>query len=165
MITEVVFAPDWWHVNGEIDFDEDYFFDPERRVRDEMRMEEVLHGRFGSCGLGADAGKKLPQVGAVHLAAGFLISEMLGCHVEYHADAPPSVHCLNDDSLKIDADAAMASASFKRFTRLYDRLESHYGYLTGDVNYSGILNLAMDVRGQELFIDMLERPEMVHQCR
>lgn len=163
MVTEVVFAPDWWHANGEIDFDEDYFFNPERRVRDEMRMEEALRDRFGAWGLGADAGKALPQVGAVHLAAGFMLSEMLGCQVEYHADAPPSVHCRKDDFPHVDVEAAFSSSAFKRFVKLCDNLEQKFGYLTGDVNYSGVLNLALDLRGQELFIDMLEKPEAVRQ--
>jgi hypothetical protein len=158
MFAEVVFSPDWWHAQGGINFDADFFYSPERRVRDEMRMEEVLRDRFGACGLGTDAGKVLPQVGAVHLAAGFMLSEMLGCQVEYHADAPPSVHCRHDERLNIDVDAAFSSPAFKRFVKLCDALEDKIGYLTGDVNYSGILNLALDLRGQDIFVDMLEHP-------
>ena len=161
MITEVVFAPDWWHENGGIDFDADFFFEPERRVRDEMHMEDVLYERFGYLGLGADSGKALPLVGPVHLAAGFLLQEMLGCRVEYFAAAPPAVHCSEDDSLHVDVEAAFASPTFKRFVKLCDRLEYKFGYLAGDVNYSGILNLALDIRGQNIFIDMTDRPDAV----
>src|SRR5674476_1534932 len=51
---EVVFHPSWWHKHGRIDFDEDFFWDPRRRVEDERRMERVLYERFGDLGLGED---------------------------------------------------------------------------------------------------------------
>ncbi len=46
-------------------------------------MEKVLYERWGKYSLGANRFDDRPEVGAVHLAAGFLISEMLGCKVEY----------------------------------------------------------------------------------
>lgn len=60
-----------------------------------------------------------------------------------------------------DPDSAFESAAFKRFSRLCDELKKQYGYLTGDVNWSGVLNLALDLRGQNLFLDMLDDPEAV----
>ena len=74
-----------------ITFDEDFFFHPAKRVEAERRMENALYRRWGRFGLGADHDKPLPVVGPVHLAAGFLLSEMLGCTVEYAADGPPLV--------------------------------------------------------------------------
>ena len=39
---EVVFHPSWWNRHAGIVFDEDFFYDPRRRVADEQRMERSL---------------------------------------------------------------------------------------------------------------------------
>jgi hypothetical protein len=100
-------------------------------------------------------------IGAVHNAAGYLISEMLGCGIRYSADAPPDVLPAERDTLDIDPDRAFESKAFKRFSGLCEALKGSYGYLAGDVNWSGVLNLALDVRGQSLFLDMVDDPESV----
>jgi len=158
---EIVLHPSWWHAHAGISFDEDFFYHPAKRVESERRMESVLHERFGRHGLGADRNRDLPIIGAVHNAAGYLLSEMLGCEVRYRADAPPDIIPANRDRLDVDAEAPFRSATFKRFERLRDTLKTRYGYLLGDINWSGVLNLALDLRGQELFLDMADSPEPV----
>ena len=74
---DIVLHPSWWFKNEEIAFDEDFFYNPVRRVEVERKMEKVLHKRWGQFGFGANKDKDLPVVGAIHLAAGFLISEMI----------------------------------------------------------------------------------------
>ena len=74
---DIVFHPSWWNKHTGITFDEDFFFHPARRVEDERHMEKELYERFGEFGLGMDKDKDLPQIGAVHQAAGYLISGML----------------------------------------------------------------------------------------
>ncbi|MGZ5438818.1 MAG: hypothetical protein ACXWFJ_03115 [Candidatus Aminicenantales bacterium] len=158
---EVVFHPSWWHKHGRIDFDEDFFWDPRRRVEDERRMERVLYERFGDLGLGEDRDLDLPVLGPVHNAAGYLLSEMIGCRVEYQADAPPQVIPARRPDLELDVAAAFASPAFLRLMRLVEVLKRTYGRVAGDVNWGGILNLALDFRGQDIFLDMLDRPEAV----
>jgi hypothetical protein len=160
---DVVLHPSWWHVNAGIDFDEDFFYHPARRVESERRMESVLHERFGAYGLGADRDRDLPVIGAVHNAAGYLVSEMFGCEILYHEDAPPDVLPANRERLEVDPEMPFASAAFKRFERLRDALRTRHGYVVGDIGWAGILNLALDLRGQELFLDMADAPELVEK--
>lgn len=158
---DVVLGPAWWYHHEGITFDQDFFFHPARRVEVERKMEKVLDDRWGRFGLGQNHDRDLPQVGAVHLAAGYLISEMLGCRVDYLQDAPPQVIPANLDSPQISPEAALASPAFKRFERLCEKLKTKYGHLQGDVNFSGILNIALDLRGQTLLMDMIDQPETV----
>jgi hypothetical protein len=158
---EIVLAPDWWHAHAGISFDEDFFFHPARRVEAERQMERVLFERWGRFGLGHDRNLDLPLVGAVHLAAGFLLSEMLGCRVEYREDCPPTVHPAGRDELSIDEEAAFHSDAFRRFEQLTGALKERHGYLAGDANWGGVLNLGMDLHGQALLMDMIERPDEV----
>jgi hypothetical protein len=159
---DIVLAPAWWFHNEGITFDEDFFYDPDRRVEVERKMEKVLYERWGKYGLGDDKDKDLPVVGAVHLAAGYLLSEMLGCKVEYKEDAPPQVNCAKKQDLSISAEAAFESSAYKKFERLTESLKAKYGYLTGDVNWGGVLNIALDLRGEALFMDMFDKPGDVH---
>lgn len=159
---DVVFHPSWWYKHAGITFDESFFYDPLRRVEDEQKMEQVLYDRFGDLGLGEDHLKALPQIGAVHLASGYLLSEMLGCKVEYYEDAPPQVICAHRDTLDINVRDAFLSPAFKRLTTLIDQLKSRYGYVVGDINWGGVLNIAIDLRGDEIFTDMTLQPEKAH---
>lgn len=158
---EVVFHPSWWYRHAGISFDEDFFYHPARRVEAERKMESVLYEHFGDLGLGEDRGRNVPAVGAVHNAAGFLLSEMLGCRVEYQKDAPPQVIPEERPDLAINVEGAFTGPAFRRLSRLIDSLKIKYGYVTGDVNWGGILNLALDIRGQAVFLDMADRPDEV----
>lgn len=156
---DIVFHPDWWHKNLGISFDESFFYDPRRRVEDEQKMEQLLYDRFGDLGLGEDHDKQLPQIGAVHLASGYLLSEMLGCRVEYYEDAPPQVLCAHKESLDFEVEDAFRSPAFQRLVNLVEELKAKHGYVVGDINWGGVLNIAIDVRGEEIFTDMLLEPE------
>jgi hypothetical protein len=156
-----VLAPVWWHKHTGMSFDEDFFFHPQRRVEAEQKMEHVLYDRWGEYGLGANRHDTLPVIGAVHLAAGFLISEMMGCRVEYKDSDPPQVIPAHRESLKADPGEAFKSTSFQRFQSMVEHLESKYNKVVGDVNWGGILNIALDLRGESLFMDMYDRPEDV----
>ena len=160
---EIVLAPEWWNKHAGITFDRDFFFHPVKRVEEEQKMEKVLYERWGNYGLGAHKDEVRPEVGAVHLASGFLISEMAGCEVQYRESHPPLVIPANRDDLIINKEDAFKSAPFKTFQNLTEKLKTKYGYITGDVNWSGILNIGMDLRGETILMDMMIDPENVQQ--
>ncbi len=160
---DIVLAPAWWHQHAGLVFDEDFFFHPAKRVEVERRMEQVLHERWGRYGLGADCHQDLPMIGAVHLAAGYLVSAMLGCAVEYVADGPPIVKPACRDHLNLSPETAFRSPPYKKLESLADALRARHGGLLGDVNWGGVLNVALDLRGQALFCDFLDRPNKVQQ--
>ena len=158
---DVVFHPSWWHAHAGICFDEEFFYHPVRRVEEERKMEKILYERFGEFGLGKDHDKELPQIGPVHLAAGYIIQEMLGCRVEYTENAPPQVIPAGMDRLDVDPERAFRSPAFKKVQKLSEELTSRYGYVTGDINWTGVLNAALDLVGQQVFTDMLMDPEEI----
>jgi hypothetical protein len=161
---ELVFSPQWWNKQTGMTFDRDFFFHPARRVEDERKMEQYLYEKWGRYGLGRDHGAERPEAGAVHLAAGYLLSEMAGCKIDYREAAPPDINCLFMDKLDTSPiEKAFESSAFKAFYKMRENLKTKYGYVTGDVNWSGILNLALDLRGQEFFIDLLENQEESRQ--
>ncbi len=159
---DIVLHPSWWYHNEGMTFDEDFFFHPKKRVESERKMERILYERWGKYGFGHDHDHDIPQVGAVHLAAGFLLSAMLGCDVDYKEDAAPQVIEAHLETLDIHQEEAFRSPAFTQFERLTDDLKTRYGYVKGDVNWSGILNVAMDLRGQQVFMDIFDTPRQIH---
>lgn len=158
---DIVLAPEWWAGNAKITFDEDFFFHPLRRVEVEKLQEKILYEKWGRYGLGEHRNDNRPEIGAVHLAAGFLLSEMLGCKVNYQENHPPQVIPAGCDRLDFSAGQAFESEAFKNALKLSESLKARHGYLTGDMNWGGILNLAMDLRGEQIFVDMMTDPEGV----
>ena len=158
---DIVLHPSWWFHNEGITFDEDFFFHPKKRVEVEQKMEKILYDRWGEFGLGSDRENQLPVIGAIHLAAGYLISGMLGCKVEYYEDKAPQVRTAYIDKIEIDPQKPFQNVSFKKLENLMENLKNKYGYLKGDVNWSGVLNVALDLRGDQIFLDMFDRPDSV----
>lgn len=158
---DIVLHPSWWFHHAGISFDADFFYHPRKRVEAERKMEQVLYERWGRYGLGQQCDREIPQVGAVHLAAGFMLSDMLGCRIEYQEDAAPQVIEAGLDAPEIQPEQALQSPTFKRFETLINDLKTRYGYVRGDVNWGGILNIALDLRGQQLFMDMFDKPEQL----
>jgi hypothetical protein len=156
---DIVLAPEWWNANEGITFDRDFFFHPLKRVEVEQKMEKVLYDRWGQFGLGEAHAEARPEIGAVHLAAGYLLSEMMGCRVDYTEAHPPQVIAAHRDDLSLDTEVVFKSDAFRSVQNLWDELKKKHGYLTGDINWGGILNLAMDLRGENIFLDMMITPE------
>jgi hypothetical protein len=156
---DIVFHPSWWFRNSGIVFDEDFFYHPLKRVEAEQKMEKLLYEKFGEFGLGGNRNSRLPEIGAVHNAAGYLLSEMLGCRVEYLGDSAPQVIPAGMENMKVDPDAAFRSPSFKKLEKLIDELKKKYGYVKGDINWGGILNIALDLSGQKVLTDLFLNPD------
>ncbi len=158
---DIVLAPEWWHSTTGITFDEDFFYHPSRRIEVEQQMEKVLYNRWGNYGIGNRASELRPEIGAVHLAAGFLLSELLGCTVEYSAAHPPQVIPLGIDTLSLPVTSIFDHPRFKKFEKMADTLYDSFGYITGDINWGGVLNIALDLRGENIFLDAMDNPNMV----
>jgi hypothetical protein len=158
---DIVLSPEWWNKNEGITFDRDFFYHPLKRVEEEQHMEKILYERWGKFGLGEHKGTPRPEIGAVHLAAGFLLSEMMGCQVNYSENHPPQVLTAHQELRNINAGDVFGSAAFQQVANLTDALKKKYGYLSGDINWGGILNIAMDLRGENIFMDMMMTSDKV----
>ncbi len=159
---DIVLMPEWWHKNAGITFDPDFFYHPMKRVESEKVKEKVLYERWGKFGQGKHRNEIRPEIGAVHLAAGFLLSEMLGCEVQYTENHPPTVIPARTDLLPVSEEEAFSSEAFQRIVRLAGALKEKFGYVAGDINWGGILNIAMDLRGENIFLDMMITPDETH---
>ncbi len=163
---EVVFHPSWWNKHYGITFDEAFFFDPAKRIESETKMRTALHARFGDLGLGEAHAAQRPVIGPVHLAAGFLPSAVLGCEVRYIENASPEVIPANltDEQVQsLEAPNLDNNPFFRRLIGLMDVLEARFGRLEGDVNWEGVQNVALNLRGPQLFVDYYDNPALARR--
>ena len=163
---EVVFHPNWWYNNYGINFQKEFFFDPETRVKSDQLMRKHLYERFSDLDLGEKNAEPRPIVGGVLLAAGYIISGILGCGIRYFEDASPAVlpANLSDEDIKqLKTPNIMDAPIMVDLIKLFDALEKRFGYLEGDINWEGIQNVAMNLRGQQLFLDYYMNPDIVRK--
>jgi hypothetical protein len=161
---DVVFHPSWWYHNYGLTFTEDFFFDPETRVESERRMRQALYERFGDLGLGEKDASPRPVVGPVHLAAGFMMSALLGCEVLFFPDASPEVlpaNLTDEQVMALEVPDIYTTSPMRELIAMMDALEEQYGYLEGDINWSGVQNVALDLRGQQLLLNYYDNPALV----
>jgi len=161
---DVVFHPNWWHKHYDLTFDWDFYYNPERRVWQEQRMRQLLYDRFGDLGLGQKGAPRRPIVGPILMGSGYIVQEILGCEINYQEDGNPWVlprNLTEAETLALSVPEDIENTpSMKNLLGLMDSLEAEFGYLQGDVPLHSIVNVAIDLRGQEYFIDLLQKPEL-----
>jgi hypothetical protein len=64
---------------------------------------------------------------------------------------------------RLDADRVLQSPLVEDLFRQIDVIEQEWGLVFGYPNWQGVLNTAFNLRGEELFLDMYDRPGLVHQ--
>lgn len=163
---EIVFHPNWWHRETGISFDRDHFFNPDRRVNDEMKMRRALWERFGSFGYGEEHPRPEPVAGPVHLAAGFMISSLWGCSIRYFENNSPVVEPRNLTLAELDAMDAPdpeENRDFRDLFALIRALRERFGYVAGDIGWGNLQNLALDLLGHEIFLAYYDDPGAVHR--
>lgn len=161
---DVVFHPNWWNKNYGLTFEREFCYDPDRRVWQEQKMRQLLYERFGDLGLGQKKASRRPIIGPVILGTGYFIQDILGCEIRYNEDSNPWVippNLSEDETWKLSVPEDIESTPpMKALSALMDALEDEFGYLEGDVPMHSVVNVALDLRGQDYFLDLILRPDL-----
>lgn len=157
----VGFYPDWFYKHYGISFGREYYFDPETRVKARMEIDKRLYERFGDVGLGdPDPGPKpLITFGMVMLPAIF------GCEIVFKDDALPWAIPLNlseQEVMKLEVPDIFNSPPMTDMIKQIGYLKDRYGKVVGDINITGVQNLALKIRGDQLYYDYYENPGLCH---
>lgn len=159
---DITFHPGWWHKNAGIDFDAPFLFDMDYRLESDVAMRRVLHEKFGRWGLGEARPQKRPILWTDLLASGFLFSAMSGCGIRFAKDAPPEVVCAAmplAQAAALRAEDALQTEWWQAMLAQAEALRRTYGEVLCCINLQGVQNLALDLRGEDLFFDYYDEPE------
>jgi hypothetical protein len=155
----LVFAPDWWRRHYGIAFDQAFYFDRDTRIRNDVLMRRALYERFG---VGEPDPQPRPVVGSLHVAGGFVVPALLGVEIRFAENQAPWPVCANlsrEAVRRLRVPDIETTWPFNRLIADMDALQRDFGCVVGDFNPGGVLNTALDLRGNDLFIDMIEDPE------
>lgn len=158
---KVGFYPNWWHKNYGISLDRKYYMDPDHRLEVFREQQKILHQRFGDMGMGNPDPPVEPFIdyGMV------LLPEVFGCEITFFEDAIPWANPANlsdEQIMSLKVPDITNSYPMTEIIRQMDYLEGKYGRVTGDINTTGVLNLGLKVRGDQLYLDFYENPDLVH---
>ena len=157
---EFIFNPNWWFRNYGISFDRPFYFDPRARIDNDVRMRRALHERFG---LGEPDPQPRPIAGSRHVAGGFVIPALLGVEILFADNQAPwnlPANLSRDQILALRVPELETTWPMSEWIAQMDALEKEFGYVVGDFNTGGVINTALELRGQQLFLDMLEDTEL-----
>lgn len=163
---DITFHPSWWYKHASVCFDEPFLYDTSYRLESDVAMRRILYEKFGHWGLGEANPKKRPILWTDLLASGFLFSSMCGCAVRFHKATPPEVVCANmplEQAAALSVSGALQSDCWQEMIAQAEALRSTYGYVLCCLNLQGVQNLALDLRGEALFFDYYDEPEMARQ--
>jgi uroporphyrinogen decarboxylase-like protein len=158
MPVEMVFAPNWWLRHYGIAFDRPFYFDPEVRIANDLAMGRALYDRFG---LGEPGGNSRPIIGSMHVAGGFVVPALLGVETRFSSNqAPWPVPCnlSGAEVMRLRVPQLETTWPMNVFITQMDALEREAGFVVGDFNTDGVLNTALQMRGEQLFLDLVEDP-------
>ena len=158
---EVIFNPNWWFGNYGISFDESFYFDRDKRIANDVVMRRALCERFG---FGEVNPQPRPVIGSPYIAGGFIVPALLGVEIRFspqEAAWPVPMNMTREKILALRVPDVRTTWPMNRLIADMDVLEKEFGRVIGDFNTAGVFNTALELRGQQLFMDLLDDDELV----
>jgi hypothetical protein len=156
---EAGFNPSWFrHCN--VDFSEKWHLDPEYRLRAHDRMREEVRRRFPGRDIGGSRSEAPPDL-FTGIFAGAVVAAIYGQSIRYFPDKWPAAHGvpLTDEQAESLRPPDLAGNRFiQGILEQMEAIERLTGTIQGFLNWQGVLNTAFRLRGQQIFIDMMEAP-------
>lgn len=160
------FEPKWFHVRCGINFGERWHRDPAHRRGALLIMRAELQRAFS--GITQWSGDQERDVNTIAgcFGVGFMPA-VFGMPLRYYADRwpHPEPSCqLTDSAVEaLDPSHSMNSAIVAELLAQVESIASRWGPVYGDLNWQGVLNTAFHLRGQQIFLDMADRPELANR--
>ncbi len=155
----VAFLPSWYYKRYGLSWGRRFYFDPDYRTEVVQEGERLVFGHFGHLSLGSESPEPRPIQADYGRAA---VPAILGCEVEFPDDNYPWPRHLPEsqiDSVRLPNDIESVHP-VDEWVRQCRYLARKYDHPTRPVwNTQGVQNVALTLRGDELFVDYYENPE------
>lgn len=159
---ELIFNPNWWYLNDDICFDESFYMHLQKRIDNDFEMRSYLFNRFG---IGNKPIKREPVIGSTLVAGGFVMPALFGVPIEFfdnEAPWPTGQPMSDSEILALEPPNIKETWPISSLLKDATQLIEMYGYVIGDFDLDGFFNTALHLRGQQLFVDLIEKPSLVN---
>jgi hypothetical protein len=158
------FVPGWFTRRCEVKFTDQWHRDPEYRFKTLKAMKAELHRAFPSVPYwDPDNAQDLATISGVYGA--YPIPHAFGIPLIYGEDRWPALDPQRKLSVEeienLETDRVLKSPVVEDIFRQMDLIEQQWGVVHGYLNWQGVLNNAFNLRGQEIFLDMFDKPDLV----
>lgn len=156
------FEPKWFHARCGIDFGERWHKDPEYRRNTLLTMRAELRRSFpGTSQWSGDEARDVNTIAGCYGVG--VMPAVFGMKLRYYADRWPHPEPgseLSDATVEsLDPGRLLAGQFVQELLAQVESMAARWGPIHGDLNWQGVLNTAYHLRGQQVFLDMAERPE------
>jgi hypothetical protein len=160
------FEPAWYTQRCEVKFTDQWHRDPEYRHRTLKAMKAELVRAFPEVPYwDPEDDRDLATISGVYGA--YPIAHAFGIPLVYGEDRWPALDPARRLSVEeieaLDADRVLQSPVVEDIFRQMDLIEQQWGVIHGYLNWQGVLNNAFNLRGQEIFLDMHDKPDLVRR--
>jgi hypothetical protein len=159
------FEPAWFYRRCGIDFSERWHKDPYYRYQTLKTMKTELVKAFPS----VSYWNPLYEEDLATLSGCYgiyVIPRVFGLSLLYGMDRwpvlDPEKKLSREEIEKFNVEKLLEGPFVEELFYQMDILESEWGKIHGYLNWQGILNNAFHIRGQEIFLDMVEQPDWVN---
>ncbi|MHB8133198.1 MAG: hypothetical protein ACYDH1_03140 [Anaerolineaceae bacterium] len=158
---EVVFNPNWWHRNYGICFDQSFYLDRQTRIDNDVIMRQALFDQFGFC---ESNPSPRPLIGSMLVAGGFIIPALFGVPIRFsdnEAPWPTGLTMTDAEIMKLEPPDLRNTWPMNSLLQDVPILMDKFGYVIGDFDLDGLFNTALHLRGQRIFMDLVESQKLV----
>jgi hypothetical protein len=158
MRPEVGFNPSWFHKFCEIDFSEKWHRDVELRMKTHEKMRREIKKRFPGYNIGEVLNDKPYDLLTGIFGIG-IIDSILGRTLKYSESKWPVPIGPNLSDSEIESLKVPDISNNRFFNQILDQIDEIYkltGSVRGFLNWQGNLNTAFRLRGESIFIDLIE---------
>ena len=158
--------PAWFHRRCGVDFSERWHRDPYYRRESLAVMKRALCQAFPNAGQWRlDRDDDLSTISGCYGIC--VIPAAFGRSIRFGPDRWPMLEAGSplsaDEVERLDAGRALDSPLVADLFRQMDTIEREQGTIHGYLNWQGVLNNAFHLRGQEIFLDLVDRLDLAHQ--
>jgi hypothetical protein len=158
------FVPGWYHKRCDIDFSEQWHKNPFYRYQSLKKMKSELCKTFPMIDYwNEDYHDDLATLSGCYGA--YVIPLAFGFPLIYFKDRWPEIdpkkEKLNDQQIaKLNPDDILNSPFVKELFQQMDIIEREWGKIHGYPNWQGVLNNAFHLRGEQIFLDLYDKPNL-----
>ncbi|MBN2295119.1 MAG: hypothetical protein JXM70_22005 [Pirellulales bacterium] len=165
MRPEIGFTPSWYRQTLDIDFSRRWHTDVEYRKETVSAMRAELRRRFPGTSIGGIDRPDEPADLLTGVFGGTPVAAIFGLPIIYDANNWPNVehrYLSRDEIRRLDAPDLDNNAFFGQLVDQVRRIIELEGRCEGFINWQGVINIALRLRGPDLFMDMIDDAKACH---